>query len=237
MLYRLLPLTCMFMMITSFSLFAQNDSRLSTQLQLGYGSYASSGVKVKQIFNIGGSQGTSIGSLPAGPASLYTALKLDYQLNNRWSLAPFASYQYHDGKMFKNDVTRFGATSSNPTPQEFSRPANHELRVFTTGVYLLYHFQEFKKINSYLGAGVSYASHSRYYRERLEVDFAEDKTPLNIEETYTRLSGDAIGIPLTAGLDRQLTDNFSLGLAVNGQVFQDLKDVQLSAAIAMTYHW
>ena len=224
-------------MITSFSLFAQNDSRLSTQLQLGYGSYASSGVEVEQIFNMGGSKGTSIESLPDGPASLYTALKLDYQLNNRWSLAPFVSYQYHDGKMFKNDVTRFGASSSNPVPQEFSSPANHELKVFAMGAYLLYHFQEFNKINTYLGVGVSYASHSRYYRERLEVDFAEDNTPLNIEETYTTLSGDAIGIPLTVGLDRQLTDNFSLGLAVNGQVFQKLKDVQLSAAIAVTYHW
>ena len=69
------------------------------------------------------------------------------------------------------------------------------------------------------------------------VDFLEDNTPANIAETYTKLSGDAMGISFTAGLDRQLTDNLSLGLAQNGQIFQDLKDVQLSAAIAVTYHW
>lgn len=94
--------------------------------------------------------------------------------------------------------------------------------------------EDFCKI---LGAGLSYAHHFRYYRERLVVDFWEDNTPLNIEETYTRLSGDAIGIPLTAGIDRQLTNNLSLGLTFNGQVFQDLKDVQLSGAVAVTYHW
>jgi hypothetical protein len=235
MLHRLF--TGAFLIFATFSLFSQNNTRLSTQLQAGFGSYISSGVTVETTYNRAGGQGTSRVSLPDGPASLYTALRLDYQLNNRWSVAPFASFQYSDGKMFKNDVTRFGSTSSNSTPQEFSSPANHELKVFTTGAYLLYHFRSFKKINSYLGAGVSYASHYRYYRERLEVDFSEDNTPLNIEETYTKRSGEAIGIPLTAGIDRQLTDNFSLGLAVNGQVFQDLKDVQLSAVVAVTYHW
>lgn len=237
MLHRLLSFTFTFLIFTSFSLFSQNSSRFSTQFQVGFGSYASSGATVEKAHNIGGSQGKSIGGLPNGPASLFTALRFNYQFNSRWSLAPFASFQYSNGKMFKNDVTRFGTSSDNPTPKEFRSLADHKLRVFTTGAYLIYHFREFKKINSYLGAGVSYAHHYRYYRERLEVDFSSNYTASNIREEYKTLSGEAIGIPLTAGLDRKLTDNLSLGLVVNGQVFQNLKDVQLSAAVAVTYRW
>ena len=220
-----LSITCLLLLATT-NIFSQSPGTVSIEFVAGIGSYTPYSDFTRKIYL---KQGSSlIGStenIAEANVMPFAALHLNYVVSERISIVPFAQYQFHRGELFKNDITLFGITGSNPTPKTFRRSAENELNALTVGTSLRYTFRRRGKFQGFAGMGLAYMTRSHTYRELLEVNFSEQYEPLTINEEFTTAKKSALAIPLSTGVDYHISDQMAISLRVSGQFHATLEDV------------
>lgn len=212
---------------------AQEQSKFSLEASTGIGSYVSYSSKARTVYLEQGRSG--FGATESNARSKlvpFVALHLNYQLSPRFSVVPFGQLQYHQGKIFKDQSITFGVTSSNPVQTTFSLPADHKLVALSLGTTLRYTFKHRTKWKGFIGAGLAYVTMRHNYRELLEVTFSEQNDPVAINEEFTTSEASGFGMPVTSGLDYQITDDSSIGIRTGGQFHFDIADFLWTAGLS-----
>jgi len=165
----------------------------------------------------------------------YVAVGLNYQLSERWQVNPFLHYLFGEGTLYENDFFRFGVTDINPVEQIFSAPADNEMKALTAGANIRYRLMNLLGNHLYLGSGIAYTSRSHFYRNELDVDFGADRIAQSVEERFTTEKKSAVFIPVSAGLERAVSDH--LTLLLNAQIFiaPGMEDRAWSAGLGLRY--
>lgn len=204
---------------------AQQAPKLSVAFSTGFGNYVPYDDFATTVFlREGQPDNRGNGNIAEDNMMLYAAIEFAYQLSPRFSVAPFAQYQYHDGQLFENDRYIFGVTSFNDEEKQYTFPADNELSALVIGASFRYHIIRQEKVKAHVGAGLSYLNRSHTYRELLTVNFTEASDIIDQSEEYSTKELSALGIPLTANLEFQLSKKVAVGVRLLGQVHANLED-------------
>lgn len=222
--------------LISAYLTGQTDNRLSVELQAGVGSYTTFSDFQEIVYTIEGqSYNRSNGNVAESDMVPYLSLGLNYQLTERLQLAPFVHYLFGKGTHYENDFVRFGVSDINPVEQTFTAPADNEIMALTAGIKLRYRLVSFVGNHLYLGTGVAYTTRSHFYRYEMDVDFGADRIAQRVDERFTTEKKSAVFIPVSAGLERALSDRLTLTLNVQGFISPETEDRAWSAGVGLRY--
>jgi len=225
-----------FLFCTSLFMNAQVDNRLSVELQGGIGTYTTFSDFQEIVYTIEGQNfNRSNGNVTESEIVPYFSLGLNYQLTERLQLAPFVHYLFGKGTLYENDFVRFGVTDVNPVEQTFMAPAENEIKALTAGVNLRYRLISLVGNHLYLGTGVAYTTRSHFYRYEMDVDFGADRIAQRVDERFTTEKKSAVFIPVSAGLERALSDRLTLTLNVQGFISPETEDRAWSTGVGLRY--
>ncbi|MTB49388.1 outer membrane beta-barrel protein [Lewinella sp. W8] len=220
----------------SFTLSSQTDSKWSVGLQAGIADYLTFSDFQEVVYTIEGNDYLySLGNITESNLGPALGLEVGLDINPRWRLTGFAQFQTYSGRLYENDFAIFGVSSTVPEPVEFRAPADNKLTAFQLGVQVQYCVLQDQKLRGYLGAGFSFLSRSHEYRNRLEVDFTEDRRTNSLVEFFTTANRNALALPLSARLEKDLSENIFVSLTGQLTVFPNLEDHQIAGLIGLHY--
>jgi hypothetical protein len=223
-------------LLLSCTLTAQSESKWSVGLQVGAANYFTLSDFEEVVYTIEGSAyHYGRGNITEANVSPALGLEAMLEINPRWRLIGFGQLQAYSGTLYENDFTIFGPSSTLEEPVEFRAPADNDLTVFQLGLQAQHRVLRGRNIRGYLGGGLSFLSRSHTYRDRLEVDFSESRQPNSIAEFYTTANETTLAIPLTARLERELSQNVFLSLSGQLTVFPNLEDHQILGLVGIHY--
>ncbi|WP_020569205.1 porin family protein [Neolewinella persica] len=215
---------------------AQNGDKFSLEVQAGAGSYTTFSDFQEVFYSIEGRDFNRFyGNVAESDLLPYLSLGLNYQLSERWQINPVLHYLFGEGTLYENDFTRFGVSDVNPVEQTFTAPADNEMKVLTAGINVRYRLLNVAANQFYLGTGVAYTTRSHFYRYELDVDFGADRVAQTVIERFTTEKKSAMFIPVSAGLERAISDR--LILTLNAQVLFgiNLEDRAWSTGLGLRY--
>ncbi|MFK8162514.1 MAG: hypothetical protein AB8H12_08620 [Lewinella sp.] len=217
-------------------LLAQNDAKLSLEVQVGVGSYTTFSDFQETIFTEGDRAFNRFSSNVAESDVIpYLSVGLQVQLNDRWQLAPFLQYQSGDGALNENDLSIFGVSATVPVEQVFQSSSTNSINALTGGVELRYRLVSLAKTQLHFGTGIAYTVRSHNYRNELEVDFNEDRTTRGIIEGFTTENKSAVSIPISISLEQGISDRISITLNARGLILIGLEDRAWTAGLGVRY--
>lgn len=161
----------------------------------------------------------------AEPINLpFARVALSYDVSERLRVSPFAQLITGKGTLNETDFFRFGVSDTNPVEKTFMRSSPNEVNVFTAGVSAEYLLVNGPSTDVRIGTGLAFMRSSHNYRSHLEVNFNETYDPISVVEEFNTSRKSALGIPLSVGVDQEITDRFSVGLRAALQFHPNLED-------------
>ncbi|SEQ69022.1 hypothetical protein [Neolewinella agarilytica] len=228
----------LFLLLISAYVSGQTDNRLSVEVQGSIGSYTTFSDFQEIVYTIEGQNyNRSNGNVTESDIVPYLSLGLNYQLTERLQLAPFVHYLFGKGTLYENDFVIFGVSDVNPVEQIFEAPADNEIEVLTAGVNVRYRLISLVGSHLYFGTGLAYATRSHFYRHEMDVDFGADRIAQSVDERFTTEKKSAVFIPVSAGLERAVSDRLTLTLNVQGFISPETEDRAWSAGLGLRYGW
>lgn len=214
----------------------QTDNRLSVEVQGGVGTYTTFTDFQEIVYTVEGRDfNRSYGNVAESDIVPYLSFGLNYELAERWQLAPFVHYLAGKGTHYENDYLLFGPSGVNPAQQIFDAPADYKIKALTVGAIGRYRLAAFKDNQLYVGTGVAYTYRSHFYRHEMDVDFGADYIAQRVDERFTTEKKSAVFIPVSAGLERALSDRLTLTLNVQGLISPETEDRAWSAGVGLRY--
>lgn len=206
-----------------FSLFSQANERPRIEVTAGASDYYTFSDFDQTVFTRNGQAfSRSSGNVAEGTGLVFLRIGLAYPVSNRWSLEPYAELHTGGGTLYEEGFVAFNF--GQPEERRYTWASPNELTVFAAGVNARYLVLAGPKTQVYAGAGLAFVSRNHTYREYLEVDFSDNyDVNARIEERQT-INRKVLGIPLSVGVDRQISDKLSLGLSLRLQVHQGIED-------------
>lgn len=228
-------LSCVFLFSGLF-LTAQSNGKLSLELQAGVGSYTPYSDFQQTVYTSGGREFNRFsGNVTESDLIPYLAIGLQYQLNERWQLAPFMQYQSGSGTLNENDFSTFRVSANVPVEQVFRSSSANKINALTGGLELRYRLASLATTQLYLGTGIAFTHRSHNYRNELEVDFNEDRTTRGIMEDFTTEDRSSASVPVSLSIEQGLSDRLTLTLNARGLILINLEDRAWAAGLGLRY--
>lgn len=217
-------------------LFAQASNGLSLEVQAGVGTYTTFSDFQRIVYTIEGNDfNRTSGNVTESDLMPYVAVGLNFQISERWQVSPFVHYLFGKGTLYENDFVRFGVSDLNPVEQTFMAPADNEMKALTAGANLRYRLVNLLGNHLYLGSGIAYTTRSHFYRNEMDVDFGADRIAQSVDERFTTEKKSAIFIPVSAGLERAVSDRLTLTLSAQVFIAPGMEDRAWSAGLGLRY--
>lgn len=231
-----LLVTTLFLLCTCSMLSAQESGHLSLDVRAGLGTFTTFSDFQTIVYT---KEGNGFNRTEANVAESdilpCVYLGLNYQMNDRLQLAPFAHYLFGSGTHYEYDFVRFGVSDLNPVEQTFRAPADYEMKALTVGAEIRYKLLSAAANDLYVGTGLAYTTRSHYYRHEMDVDFGPDYIAQRVDQRFTTANKSGLTIPVMVGIERPINERLALTIDARTLLLTNNEDRGWSAGIGIRW--